>query len=348
MENVDLKSINVYEGRKVNHPHSGANILFAILTFIFAAFPLFFLFLPNIANDPGVNGIDIIKYSFDYIDASANGGVLPPTSNLLLCVLITLLNPQYQDPGLVMYVVMTVFIFVMCVFSFALIITSIVHLAKGYIKYSVAVPVIASLDFVLSIIYFAFLLCFYTWLSQVSGTQPLVIWFMIIPIAVSLFFLIFFGIIQGAKFSGAVLEKDIQIVVEEKPQPVAQPVKVVKKPKETKVEQNGSIPADVSSIGGHAYAENQQITVANIPLAVNKLGAGAFANCLNLKVVSIPKSVIEIGENCFFNCTSLERINYAGTKLEWANIKRGSNWLARAKTTEVVCSDATIVVDPYK
>lgn len=344
---IDLKTINNVDGRKVNHPHSGANILFAILTFVFAAFPLLFLFIPNIANDPGANGIDIIKYSFDYIDASANGGELPPTTNLLLCILITILNPEYQDPGLVMYVVMTVLIFVMCVFSFALIITSIVHLAKGYLKYSVAIPVIASIDFVISIVYFILLLCFHTWVAQVPHTQPLVVWFMIIPMIVSLFFTIFFGALHAVKFGGAVLEKDIEIVAQEvpEPQPVAKPVKNVK---EKKVEQNGSIPADVSSIGGHAYAENQQITVANIPLAVNKLGVGAFANCLNLKVVSLPKSVIEIGENCFFNCASLERVNYAGTKEEWSRIKRGSNWLARAKTTEVVCSDGVIVVDPYK
>ena len=87
--------------------------------------------------------------------------------------------------------------------------------------------------------------------------------------------------------------------------------------------------------------------VANIPIEVTKLGPSAFANCLNLQVVSIPNSVKDIGFNCFFNCVDLERINYAGTKAEWRKIKRGSNWLAKAKTTEVVCLDGTIIVNPY-
>lgn len=344
METTDLSKMDIYKGHKVNHPYSGANILFALLTFVFAAFPVLFLFIPSIANDPGVNGIDVIKYGIDIMKNSANGGVMPPNTNLTFQVIIELIKinmPEYTDASIVMIVVLTFLIFIMCFFSVVLILVSIVHLAKGHLKYSVAVPIIAAIDFTLSIAYFVILIIYYTWLAQISGTQPLVIWFVTIPIGIALFFLLIFGIIQGSKFSGSILESEIVIeepVEEKKPEPV----------KEKVAEQNVIIPLDTTNIGGHAYAENKQIQVANIPLAVTKLGPGAFANCVNLKVVSIPKSVVEIGENCFFNCASLERINYAGTKLEWSKIKRGSNWLARAKTTNVVCSDSTIVVDPYK
>ena len=336
---------------KVNHPHNCANLLFALLTLVFGAFPVLFLFIPSIANDPGVNGIDIMKYSIDIISNAANNGTMPPETNLTLQTLLYLIsinNPEYSDAAIVMIVVLASIMWLMCLLSAVLIIVAIVHLIKGYLKQSVAVPIIAAVEFVLSIAYSVILIVFYTWLAQISGTQPLVIWFMTVPIALALFFLVFFGIIQATKFSGSILESEIVVEAPVKEQPkVEEPVKP-KPVKEKVAQQNTVIPADTTSIGGHAYAENQQITVANIPLAVTKLGAGAFANCLNLKVVSIPKSVVEIGENCFFNCTSLERINYAGTKMEWSRIKRGSNWLARAKTTYVVCSDSTIVVDPYK
>ena len=349
MENTDLRSINVYEGKKVNHPHNAANNIHAFLTLVFAAFPLLILFIPSIANEPGVNGLDIFKYGFDILTNYSNGGPMPPETNLTLQVLLHLIGTHltaYAESSIVMIVVLTFIMIIMFALSVPLIIHSLVHFIKGYSNSTVAIPIIAAVDFVLSIVYFIFMLVYHTWIAQVPGTQSLVVWFTIIPMVVALAFIVLFGIFQGTCFAGSILESEVQIVTE--PVVEARPVEPKPAAKSVKVEQNAVIPPNTTSIGGHAYAENQKITIANIPLAVNRLGAGAFANCLKLRVVSIPKSVIEIGENCFFNCASLERINYAGTKAEWANIKRGSNWLARAKTTEVVCSDATIVVDPYK
>ena len=108
------------------------------------------------------------------------------------------------------------------------------------------------------------------------------------------------------------------------------------------------LPADVKSIGGHAYSKNLDLKYADIPSGIKELGAGAFANCLNLEVVSLPKSIKRIRKNCFFNCTRLTRINYAGTKSEWRYIVRGANWLDRAGTRTVICADGAIIVDPHR
>ena len=108
------------------------------------------------------------------------------------------------------------------------------------------------------------------------------------------------------------------------------------------------LPSDLRSIGGHAYSKNLDLKYADIPAGIRELGVGAFANCLNLEVVSIPKSVKRIKKNCFFNCVKLARINYAGTKSEWRYIVRGSNWLDKAGTKTVVCSDGAIIVDPHR
>ena len=147
-----------------------------------------------------------------------------------------------------------------------------------------------------------------------------------------------------SSFKDSILEKDLELQNEEVS--IEHISKVHEVNKVTHV-QSSTIPQDITSIGGHAFSENQSLIVANIPLGIDKIGASAFANCLNLQVVSIPNTVKEIGFNCFFNCIELERINYAGTKAEWRKIKRGSNWLAKAKTTEVVCLDGTIIVNPY-
>ena len=108
------------------------------------------------------------------------------------------------------------------------------------------------------------------------------------------------------------------------------------------------LPADIKSVGGHAYSKNLDLKYADIPSGIKELGAGAFANCLNLEVVSIPKSVKRIRKNCFFNCTKLTRINYGGTKSEWRYIVRGANWLDRAGTRTVICADGAIIVDPHR
>lgn len=101
-------------------------------------------------------------------------------------------------------------------------------------------------------------------------------------------------------------------------------------------------------ISGHAYAKNVNLQAANIPEGVESVGASAFANCINLKVITIPVTVKEIGYNAFFNCKSLQKIVYAGTKEQWQQIKRGSNWLSKAGTDIVSCIDGAIQVNPYR
>ena len=111
---------------------------------------------------------------------------------------------------------------------------------------------------------------------------------------------------------------------------------------------NKGLPPKISHIGGHEFAANSNLEIAMIPEGIKSLGIGAFANCSNLKVVSIPRSVKRIDPNCFFNCRNLKRINYAGTKEEFALVQRGSNWLAKGGTSTIVCKNGGIIVDQYK
>ena len=137
------------------------------------------------------------------------------------------------------------------------------------------------------------------------------------------------------------------IVVTSGPAPVQAPVNN-NNPEEAPVAPAGVIPPDIKSIGGHAFSKNLDLKYAEIPYGIKELGVGAFANCLNLEVVDIPKTVKRIKKNCFFNTPKLTRINYGGTKNEWRYVVRGSNWLERAGTKTVVCSDGAIIVDPHR
>lgn len=131
--------------------------------------------------------------------------------------------------------------------------------------------------------------------------------------------------------------------------PVAPGQEVSAKPQSDEVATPAVVlPSDIKSIGGHAFAKNIDLKYADIPDGIKELGVGAFANCLRLEIVSLPKSIKRIKKNCFFNCAKLARINYAGTKAEWRYVVRGSNWLDKAGTKTVVCSDGAIIVDPHR
>ena len=145
-------------------------------------------------------------------------------------------------------------------------------------------------------------------------------------------------IIYLAAMRGRYYREDIEIVEVDGPHPFERNDGVTR----------NTLPQGLTSIGGHAFARNTNLEIATISDGISELGIGAFSNCLKLKVVSMPKSLKKIGPNCFFNTPKLQRINYAGTKEDWRHICRGSNWLSKAGTTTVVCSDGAIAVNPYK
>ena len=352
MANKKLRDIKEVNGWKVNHPHSAANNVYAIFTFIFGAFPLAFLFIPMIADQPtdfvnGLTGLGIFKYLIDFLTAIftalGNGGQAVPPYNPQISYVIANVNPVMQDAIGYTFVALGVILLLLFIFSTVLLITAIVHISKGYLKRSGKVKRIAIAEFVFSLLFFLGMLFIY-FTFKAETKQDLWIWYTSIPVGTALIFAIFFSIYHYSAFKDTVLESELEIQNNE---PTVDHISKVHEVKKVNYEKSTTLPPNLTSIGGHEFAENQSLVVANIPLNIEKLGPGAFANCLHLQVVSIPNSVKEIGFNCFFNCVELERINFAGTKEEWRRIKRGSNWLAKAGTTEVVCLDGTIIVNPY-
>ena len=343
MATTDLRKVKEVNGWKINHPHSAANVFYAIFTLVSVAFPLAFLFIPLIANEPMLNGLDIFRFFIEFMQGMFKGNFHPQPSNLIISWVVANVRPDLWDAVYYMFVGISVSMIIFMAMSLLKFIIAIIHLAKGYLKNTGSIVGISIFEFVLTVLIDVCFLFFY--FAVLSKTEEyLVIWFVFIPLAVSLFLMIFFAIMHGVNFRDTILENELELHDGE---PTVEHITEVHEVKKTTYEQSTTLPPNITSIGGHQFAENQSLIVANIPLEVTKLGPSAFANCLKLQVVSIPNSVTAIGYNCFFNCASLERINYGGTKEEWKKIRRGSNWLAKAKTTEVVCLDGTVVVNPY-
>ena len=102
------------------------------------------------------------------------------------------------------------------------------------------------------------------------------------------------------------------------------------------------------SANDHEYSKNKDLVAVEVASSVNALEASAFSNCINLVTIKLPKSIKQIGPNCFFNCKKLKFIVYDGDQLEWAKIRRGSNWFLKGGTLSVYCTDGPITVNPYK
>lgn len=346
-----LRKIDEVNGWKVNHPHSAANVFYSIFTFIFAAFPLLFLFIPLVADqsnlfNSGLPGVDVFKFFCDFLGQAFSGHIDPESllsSNVVIAVIVTGVNPVIQSAAFYLFVSLGGLFLIFMVFSVVLLILSIVNFSKGYLRTPSSVKWISLTEFILSLIAFAIML-FYFFSFKAESKENLFIWLTTIPLGTSLIFFIFFAIYYFNAFKDTVLENDLEIQNDEA---TVEHISKVHEITKVKYENSPTLPSYLPNIGGHAFAENQSLIVANIPDNITKLGHSAFANCLHLQVVSIPRTVKEIGFNCFFNCASLERINYGGTKEEWRKIKRGSNWLTKAKTTEVLCLDGAIIVNPF-
>ena len=365
-EQMDKRKIKTINGWKVNHPFSAANMFYAIFTLVMIAFPVAILFLPLASftgTDPAVSirGIDLFSYyAIDFVKMLVGHGEYVPefpqnlqhlwgllsTDGCFLKGTIILDNTQSVVVGDFISLGQAAIIVLLMLNSVIGLIYFIVLICKGYLRHAGSVKALMVFDFIYTIIFSLSFLVYFLSFLMIGAAQTFMPWFAFIPLGGALVLLIIISSIHSHNFKECVYEKDLEYHEDEEKEVVTHVAEVHEVTK-VNYEPSKTLPPNITSIGGHAFAENQNIEVANIPLGIDKLGNGAFANCLNLKVVSLPDSIKEIGFNCFFNCVQLERLNYAGTKEQWRHIKRGSNWLAQAKTTEVVCVDGAIVVNPY-
>ncbi len=358
MSNKKLRKIKEVNGWKVNHPHNAANIFYGLFTLLVVAAPLAFLFIPSLVLNNWMsgeavkfsfNGIDIIKMMIELITYMVNE-TATATSNELLNALLT---PEYVGANIApiapyLYLALAGCFGLIIIFSFVLFIVFIVHLIKGYLNHSRIVKVFTFLSFFFALAYSSLCLTFYFAFNNSdmfkTGLFTMDFWY---PLAISggyLVLLVVISVLYSVNFKDSIPESQLEFHDDE---PTVEHISKVHEVTKVKYEGSSTLPNDIKAIGGHAFSENQSLVVANIPDNITKLGAGAFSNCLNLKVVSLPGTLKSIGYNCFFNCVNLERINFNGSKDEWKKVGRGSNWLMKAKTTEVICLDGAIIVNPH-
>ena len=126
-----------------------------------------------------------------------------------------------------------------------------------------------------------------------------------------------------------------------------------------------SIPDSVTSIGGYAFYDCDNLTNIVIPDSVTSIGSCAFENCNSLTSITIPDGVTSLGLYTFFGCNSLmsivipdsvtsidkfafsfcnrlTSIQFTGTTAQWQAIAFGSSWNYNTGNYTVTCTDGTV------
>lgn len=291
----------------------------------------------------GLGVLDLFKalpsFEADWIKETFGKGIPPSAFDLV--------GKAFVVVGILLWVVMALF-------TLVILFIGLEFLFRGKVKHSKLAYGMSWTPTILSLVYGAGIgVLLFVFKAQATSQFSISVGvgFPVMFVILSVLSTLFLGIIYATSFKNKVFVGDLgdlrRAGKSAESESLNGPGYTTKEVVRVRYEPAIGLPSKISSIGGHAFAQNQNLQIAMIPMGISSLGQGAFANCGQLKIVSIPASVKSIGYNCFFNCSNLKRVNYGGTKEQWRHVKRGSNWLTKAGTCTVVCCDGSIVVNPY-
>ncbi len=98
----------------------------------------------------------------------------------------------------------------------------------------------------------------------------------------------------------------------------------------------------VSKIAKDGFSRCSQLRRVTLSKRITSVGVQGFAFCSNLGAVDIPETVEGFGNGAFAECERLTAFHYEGTKDEWKNILKASNWDVHSEGYSVLCSDGNI------
>ena len=103
-----------------------------------------------------------------------------------------------------------------------------------------------------------------------------------------------------------------------------------------------TIPTSVTALETEAFAFCSDLTDVTLPDTMTSIGAYAFSGCVGLRNITIPAGVTELGKHAFDSCTALTDIYFGGTKEQWNDVQKGSDWDYRMGLYVIHCSDGDI------
>ena len=83
-----------------------------------------------------------------------------------------------------------------------------------------------------------------------------------------------------------------------------------------------SLPGSIEYLGVSVFSSCSNLTEVTIEEGISFLSDSAFAGCVNLTSIYLPSTIEELENFAIQGCPRLT-IHYAGTKRDWAKIKKG-------------------------
>ena len=102
-------------------------------------------------------------------------------------------------------------------------------------------------------------------------------------------------------------------------------------------------PNSVADISDYCFYGCRALTSVVIPSSVTSIGKCAFMFCSGLMSITIPNSITNIGSSPFVGCKKLYSLNFTGTKQEWNNITKSSDW-KEANISVIHCTDGDVTL----
>lgn len=106
-----------------------------------------------------------------------------------------------------------------------------------------------------------------------------------------------------------------------------------------------TVPGNVKTVGYCAFYSCKNLEEVVLEEGVQTIGDMAFNSCKKLATVTIPKSITSIEKDAFYNCSGITRVNYNGTKREWAALLSSEKIGASNKNLTngpVYCTDGVL------
>jgi hypothetical protein len=103
-------------------------------------------------------------------------------------------------------------------------------------------------------------------------------------------------------------------------------------------------PVGITKVGDYAFRYCDSLATIGPLKDLTTIGYYAFYDCINLRSITIPASVQHIEERAFAGCTSLNTIVFEGTRDQWLNITKDSDWMDNVPATYVQCSDGQLTL----
>lgn len=102
-----------------------------------------------------------------------------------------------------------------------------------------------------------------------------------------------------------------------------------------------TVPNNIELINDGCFSYCRELTEIDILEGCKQIGDYAFAYCDKLNSLSLPKSITHIGKHIVKDSELLHRIDYHGTRKNWASIKLHWQWDLDSNIHWIKFSDGT-------